>query len=54
MVEDAEYDVYELPDSDFSKAAARIFDKIYHGKNGVLPSSNFFDLIETLGEYSHS
>ena len=27
----------------------RIFDKIDHGKVGVLPSSNLVDLIETIG-----
>ena len=44
-----EYGVYELPDSYFSKAAAILFYKIDHGKYGALPSSNFSDLIETLG-----
>ena len=43
----------ELPDSDFSKATARIFDKINNWKYGVLPSSKFVDLIETLGEGFH-
>ena len=37
MIEDVEDDADELPDSDFSKAAARVFDKIYNGKDGVLP-----------------
>ena len=54
VIEDVEDDVYELPDSDFSQAAARVFDKIDNGKDGVLPLSKFFDLIETLGEYFHS
>ena len=37
MIEDVEDDVDELPDSDFSKASARVFDKIYHGNDFVLP-----------------
>ena len=45
-----EDDVDEIPDSDFSKAAARVFDKIDNGKYGILPSSKFFDLIETIGQ----
>ena len=49
-----EDDVDELPDLDFTNAAAIIFDKIYNGKDGVLPSSNFVDLIETLWEGFHS
>ena len=49
VMEDVEDDVYELPDSYFSQAALRVFDKIYHGKYGVLPLSNSVDLIETLG-----
>ena len=49
VIEDVEDDVNELPDSDFSKAAARVFDRIDNGKAGVLPSSKFFELIETLG-----
>ena len=49
-----EDDVDELPDSDFSKAAVRVFDKIDHGKDGVLPSSNFVDLIEKIREGFHS
>ena len=48
MVED------ELPDSDFAKDAVIIFYKIYNEKDGVLPSSKFVDLIETLGESFHS
>ena len=54
MVEDVEDDIDELPDSDFTKAVAIIFDKIDHGKDGALPSSKFVDLIETLGEVLHS
>ena len=46
--------VDELPDSDFDKAAAIVFDKIYNGKSGVLPSSNCFELIETLLEGFYS
>ena len=49
MIEDVEDDLDELPESDFSKAAMIIFDKIYHGKYGVLPLSKFIDLVETLG-----
>ena len=37
VIEGVEDEVYELPDSDFSKAAARLFDKIDHGNPGVLP-----------------
>ena len=44
MIEDVEDDVYELPDSYFSTAATRVFDKIDHGKYGVLPSS--FSLLD--------
>ena len=44
-----EDDVDEIPDSDFSKSAARVFDKIDNGKAGVLPLSKFVDFIETLG-----
>ena len=54
MIEDVEDNIDELPVSDFSKAAAVIFDKIDNGKDGVLPSSNFVDYIETLGEGFHS
>ena len=46
-IEDAEDDVDGHPDSDFYKASARVFDKIYYEKDGVLPSSKFVDLIET-------
>ena len=35
-VEDVEDNVDELPNSNFSKAAARVFDEIDHGKAGVL------------------
>ena len=54
MIEDVEDDVDELPNSYFDKAAAMIFDQIDNGKNGVLPSSIYFYLIETLGEVFHS
>ena len=37
MIEYVDDDVYELPDSDFSKAATIIFDKIDDRKDGVLP-----------------
>ena len=49
-----EDDVDELPDSDYSKAATIICDKIDNGKDSVLPLSNSVDLIETLGEGFHS
>ena len=54
VIEDVEDDAYELPDSDYPKAAVRVFDKIYNGKAGVLPLSKFVYLIETLGEGFHS
>ena len=54
VIEDVEYDIDQLPDSYFYKNSARIFDKIYYGKDSVLPSSKFVDLIETLGEGFHS
>ena len=41
MIEDVEDDIYELPDSDFAKTAARVFDEIGHGKASVLPFSKF-------------
>ena len=37
MIEDVEYDKDELPDSEFSKASARVFNKIDNGKDGFLP-----------------
>ena len=49
MIEDVEDDIYELPNSYFSKSTAIVFDKINNGKAGVLPESRFVDLIETLG-----
>ena len=54
MIKDVEDDADELPDSDFVKAAARLFDKIDHGKDGVLPYSKFVYLIETLEGRFHS
>ena len=50
LIEDVEDDVDELPDSDFSKSAARVFYEIDNRKADVLPLSNFVDLIETLRE----
>ena len=44
-----EYDVDELPEYDFSKADAKVFEKIEHEKSGVSPSSNCVDLIEKWG-----
>ena len=49
MIEDVECYIDELPHSDFSKAAARVFDKIDNGKDGVLPSSKFVDFNKQLG-----
>ena len=42
MMEDVEDDVDEFPDSDVSKAVARVFVKIDNGKAVVLPSSIVF------------
>ena len=36
-IEDVEDDVDKFTDSYFSKSASRVFDKIDHGKDGVLP-----------------
>ena len=52
MIEYVEGDVYEITDSDFSKATA-IFYQIDHGKDGVRPSLKLVDLMETLGEGFH-
>ena len=41
MIEDVEDDIDELPDSDYAKAAARVFDEIGHKKAGVLLLSKF-------------
>ena len=38
MIEDVEDEVDEIPESDFSKSDTGVFDKIYHRKDGVLPS----------------
>ena len=38
VIENVEDDIYELPDSDLAKVAARLFDKIDNGKVRVLPS----------------
>ena len=35
MIEDVEDGVDELPDSDFSKAAVRVFDRIDKGNDGL-------------------
>ena len=42
MIKDVGDDGDELHDSKFSKAAAVIFDKIDHRKDGFLPLSNIF------------
>ena len=49
VIEYVKDDVDELTNSDLYRAAARVFDKIDHGKVGFLPLSNFVDLIEALG-----
>ena len=54
MIEDVEDEVYQIHDSDSTKVAARVFDKIYNGKDGFLPSSKFVDLVETLRDFFHS
>ena len=41
LIEYVEDDVYEFPDSYFSKASARVFDEIDNGKADVLSSSIF-------------
>ena len=50
MIEEVEDDVDEIPDSYFPIYDTRLFDIKYNGKNGVLPFSKFFDLIETIGD----
>ena len=37
MIEDVEYNVDELTDSDFSKDATRVFYEVDNGKAGVIP-----------------
>ena len=37
VIEDGEDDVDEIPDSDFAKAAARVFDRTDNGKDGIPP-----------------
>ena len=54
VIKYAEDDVDEISGSYFSKANTILFDKIDNGKDGVLPSSKFVDLIETLREDFHS
>ena len=49
-----EDEVDELPNSDFSKSTAIIFDKIDNKKYGLLPLSKFVDLIGTLCEIFYS
>ena len=49
MIKYLEDNIDELPDSDISKAATGVFDKIDHGKSGVLPSSTFFNCLKYLG-----
>ena len=54
MIEVVEDDVDELTDSGFSKAAVSVYDKIDHGKDGILPSSKSIDFIDTVEEGFHS
>ena len=54
MIEDVEDDVDKLPDSCFSKSAARVFYNIDYGKDSLLPLSKFVDLVETIEEGFHS
>ena len=54
VTEDVEDDVDKIPDSDFAKSNAILFDTIDHGKGGVLPLSKFVDLIEKIEEGFHS
>ena len=49
VIEDVEDDIYELPGSYFSKASARLFDKIYNEKADVLPLSKFLTWLKHLG-----
>ena len=42
MIEDVEDESNELTGSYYVKATARVFDKIDHGKDGVLPFSIVF------------
>ena len=53
VTEDMEDDLDELPDLDYVKSVAIVFDKMDNKKDVVLPSSIFVDLIETLGEGFH-
>ena len=48
VIEYVRDDIDELPDSYFSKASARVFDETYHRKSGILSSSKFVDLVETI------
>ena len=51
VIEYVEDDVDELPDSYFSKAAARVFDKKNNGKAGFLPFSKFLTRLKHLGRF---
>ena len=37
VIKDVEDDVDECLDSDYAKSAARVFDRIDHGKDCILP-----------------
>ena len=43
VIEDVEYDLDDIPDSEFSKATAGLFCEIYNGKSVVLPLSFFLN-----------
>ena len=54
VIEDMEDEVHELPDSNFSKATERVFDRIDIGKADLITSSKSVDMIEKLEEGFHS
>ena len=49
VIEDVDDDKDKVPDTDFDKSVSRVYDKIDHVKDGVLPLSKLVDLIETFG-----
>ena len=53
VIEDAEYDIDELPDSYFSRATVILFYEIDNGKAGLILSSKFGDLIQIIGVSFH-
>ena len=54
VIESVEDSVDKFPDSYFSKAATRVFNKIDNGKDGIIPSSKSVDLIEKVGYGYHN